>query len=914
MVGPFSLALVAVSIAVAAPRVAWQSKFGGNGQDRVTAAATDSFGNILVVGETTSRDFPATTLQTRPGGSSLTLDGKPVDIPLSGDVKKILTDRRNLSVTHVLTTTGLLKTTDSAQTWKILYNGLIDDFAVNPANSNVVYLAAAGKVLKTSDGGLSWNPAGDAGPSPVSTVFIDNFSPSLTIDPYHPDTVYWNGLYRSVDGGATWTVLASYAGKLIFDPLRAGVAYRYDFAGLERSIDGGQNWDPIEPPSPIWLGKTSHLLIDPNRAGYLYAIKYLPCQGTPGPIDQTLSRPGLYNPFCNDTRIYRSADDGANWTQVGIFGFFFALGGQPGLAAVYAHDGNNLVRSIDGFKTFTTIANIPRRNISSFGFTATGGVLMGSNASTDLFAAKLDPQGKMLWSTYIGGDNYEIAGGIAAGSDGSVYVTGVSYSTSFGISPDTGSRAAFVTRILPDGKQMVFSKAVAQGFTTPVAIAVDRDGAAYIAGRTLDTLPSTPGAFQHDLSLNLGNNQQAIAENGFVMKLDPAGGVVYATFLGDAGMTAASIAVDDAGTAYVGGSALWKLSASGSLLLGAAFLDGMYFTNVAFDARRGLYASASSSAGNTLMKFDGSTMTMVNSKQVSDDGVLFAQSLAVDSSGNAFLGGKTNGVGVATRGLIEGAGRDGGGFLIKTNADGTSLVYSTYLLADVTALTLGADGNPVVLSAPFSLTKYDEGAPALALRLDAVLDAANLESTPVVTAAKLALTGPGVAAPDTAVFMNDVRIKAPSVVNGALVFEAPAAAVNPVVRVERSGLRSQDVKLASAGSSPSVFSSDGSGKGFALAFNEDGSANSAQVAATSGTMLTIVANGLNPRNALTILVDGAPCAIVATQRTAVDGLPGANDTVTIQLPSDIPGGHHLLQIYDETSLYVKPGRVFFMVQ
>lgn len=59
-------AMCVCSLAPAAPRVAWQSKFGGNGHDRATAAAADRDGNFVVFGETTSRDFPATTLPEVP--------------------------------------------------------------------------------------------------------------------------------------------------------------------------------------------------------------------------------------------------------------------------------------------------------------------------------------------------------------------------------------------------------------------------------------------------------------------------------------------------------------------------------------------------------------------------------------------------------------------------------------------------------------------------------------------------------------------------------------------------------------------------------------------------------------------------------------------------------------------------------
>ena len=908
------VAMFACSLAQGAPRVAWQSKFGGNGHDRVTAAATDREGNLLLLGETTSRDFPATTLQTRPGGSSLLLDGKPVDIPLSGDVRKILTDRSNLSTTHVLTGSGLLKTADSAITWQVIYKGIIDDFAVNPRNSNNVYIIVSGKVLKTMDGGITWNATAAAAPSPVSTVFFFNFTQSLQIDPYHPETIYWNGLYRSVDGGAAWMVLQAYLGKLIFDPLREGVVFRYELGGLEKSIDGGASWTQIDPTSPNWSGATSFLLPDPNRPGFLYAIKSLACQGTPGALEPTLNRPGLYNPPCTDTRLFRSANDGESWTQVGIFGFFFTIGGQPGVAAIYLHDGNKLIRSTDSLKTFTTIAPIARRRVNAFGFTASGGLLIGGNATTDLFAAKLDPQGKMLWSTYLGGDNYEIASGIAAGADGSVYVAGVSYSTSFGITADTGNRAAFVARISADGSKLIYSQPVAQGYTTPAAIAVDRTGAAVIAGRALADFPSTPGAYQHELSINVREGFELIARNAFLMKVSNSGSVIYATYLGDAGTSAVSAAVDDDGNAFACGSAIWKVNSNGSTLLYSLFLNGSYFNALTLDAKRNLYASVGANSGNKLVKLAGDPLSLVYSRAISEDGSPSSESLAVDSRGNAFLAGQTTSAGVITRSVFEGAGRDGGGFLTKVTPDGAGLVYSSYLLSEVTGLTLALDGNPVVLSAPAVVTKFDESDPELSLRLDGVLDAASMESTPLIGRAKIALTGAGLAAMDINIVLNGVPIKPLSADKGRLVFEAPVTAGPAVLHVERSGLRSQDVKLASAESSPTVFSSDGSGKGRALAFNEDGSQNSSMFPASVGSMITFVVNGVNPQNELTILAGGLKCEVVDLWRRAVDGRPGLSDLVTVMLPRDIAGGHHMIQIYDQTSSYARQPRVYIVVE
>jgi hypothetical protein len=62
------------------------------------------------------------------------------------------------------------------------------------------------------------------------------------------------------------------------------------------------------------------------------------------------------------------------------------------------------------------------------------------------------------------------------------------------------------------------------GQTRPFAIAVDRRGNSYVAGVTLAAdFPATPGAFQTSTSAS---------ETGFVVKLDPSGTIVYATYLG----------------------------------------------------------------------------------------------------------------------------------------------------------------------------------------------------------------------------------------------------------------------------------------------------------------------------------------------------------------------------------------------
>src|SRR5262249_2188321 len=86
--------------------------------------------------------------------------------------------------------------------------------------------------------------------------------------------------------------------------------------------------------------------------------------------------------------------------------------------------------------------------------------------------------------------------------------------------------------------------------TTASAIAVDRQGNAYITGKTfVADFPTTPGAFQQSLAADSRSN-------AFVTKLNASGSaLVYSTLLGgkfeDEGR---SVAVDGTGSAYIAGS------------------------------------------------------------------------------------------------------------------------------------------------------------------------------------------------------------------------------------------------------------------------------------------------------------------------------------------------------------------------
>lgn len=103
----------------------------------------------------------------------------------------------------------------------------------------------------------------------------------------------------------------------------------------------------------------------------------------------------------------------------------------------------------------------------------TGGADLGTFGTMDVFVAKLSSAGELVWSTYLGGPNYDRAYAIEVGRDGSVYVAGRAgpgFPTTEGtIQPEfggdtvSGPRAAygkqdgFIAKLAPDGTRLIWA-------------------------------------------------------------------------------------------------------------------------------------------------------------------------------------------------------------------------------------------------------------------------------------------------------------------------------------------------------------------------------------------------------------------------------------------------------------------------
>jgi photosystem II stability/assembly factor-like uncharacterized protein len=202
---------------------------------------------------------------------------------------------------------GVFRSTDGGQTWVALGledTGTIGRILVHPTDPNTLWVAASGKlfgtdphrgVYRSTDGGQTW----------TKTLFVNDSTGvvDLTLNPQNPNTLYaaaWerqrtasnrhygghgSGLYRSTNGGQTWTELTSglpsgadigRIGVVVAPSLPTTVYAFYSDAsgdprGFFRSTDGGSTWAARatvgNSPYEWWFGQ---LRVDPTDANRLY--------------------------------------------------------------------------------------------------------------------------------------------------------------------------------------------------------------------------------------------------------------------------------------------------------------------------------------------------------------------------------------------------------------------------------------------------------------------------------------------------------------------------------------------------------------------------------------------------------------------------------------------------------------------
>src|SRR6266545_1365267 len=185
------------------------------------------------------------------GQNSWTTNG-----PYGGSISAVAIDPLDPRILYTGTDSGLFKSTDEARSWSDtgVSDGFIWATAISSTNPEIVF-ACSGKFVpygdpinnlyRSSNGGETWTavtnglPAGNIGP--------------LALDSTNDAVVYVvvsNRLFRSRDSGSTWSEIGSgsISGSLasvLVDPTAAGVVYLATYTnGIFKSSDAGDAWAP----------------------------------------------------------------------------------------------------------------------------------------------------------------------------------------------------------------------------------------------------------------------------------------------------------------------------------------------------------------------------------------------------------------------------------------------------------------------------------------------------------------------------------------------------------------------------------------------------------------------------------------------------------------------------------------------
>ena len=241
------------------------------------------------------------------------LTWKNVGLPNSEHIGKIVVHPEDGNVVYVASQgplwssggdRGLYRTTDGGTTWtRILHvsdDTGISDLVMDPRDPDVMYASAyqrrrhvwtlinggpEGGIYKTTDGGETWTelerglPSGDIGRI------------GLAVAPTNGNRVYAiveaagdeSGFYRSDNAGASWKKVSSYVSnspqyyqEIVVDPTDADVIYSND-TWFHRSVDGGHTWDRINDGTmhvdnhAVWIDPDdpSHLVVGNDGGVYV---------------------------------------------------------------------------------------------------------------------------------------------------------------------------------------------------------------------------------------------------------------------------------------------------------------------------------------------------------------------------------------------------------------------------------------------------------------------------------------------------------------------------------------------------------------------------------------------------------------------------------------------------------------------
>jgi hypothetical protein len=294
-------------------------------------------------------------------------------------VLAIAIDPRDTSRIYASSQNGIHLSTDRGMTWT-LTNSLpaVTSLVVDPNDSKVIYAASYieshdNSVFKSEDSGLTWKLLLKLGG--VWALSVGSRPTVITVGAGYGDIGAEEGLFQSLDGGATWIQrLDKSIYSLSHDERNPNFIFAAGWGGFYKTTDGGTTWRLTRGEDPVYFGSsvTIHPL-DPN-------IVYGSTAGRPaasyksGDAGETwrritpdvvtlwkivVDRSDVNTAFATqwyastylENGVLRTTDGGATWSALpelaGVSVWALAIDPQNS-KTMYAGTGSGVWRSIDG--------------------------------------------------------------------------------------------------------------------------------------------------------------------------------------------------------------------------------------------------------------------------------------------------------------------------------------------------------------------------------------------------------------------------------------------------------------------------------------------------------------------------------------------------------------------------------------
>jgi photosystem II stability/assembly factor-like uncharacterized protein len=378
-----------------------------------------------------------TLLSWTPIGPAPILNGQtPGNMAVTGRLTGIATDPNDADIIYVAAASGgIWKTTDGGTTWNPLTDGpTVNWGGVQPvthmgavalahSNPDIIY-AGTGEgnfsgdsfygrgVLKSTDAGATWTLMGNS-------VFNRYGISKIAIQPNDPNTVYVTltgsalgltanrNLWRTTDGGVTWSAIGPFAGRSYTDIaidrtdptyqtlfLAAGTTADQPTNGLYKSTDGGASWAlvpglPNNNPSPTNpdAHKVGRISVAVSKIPFFADIVYV-----------SIAYPAVGATSGNLYKVERSFDGGNTWADI-----------TPSINYMGQQGWYDQTITIDPINPFHVIVAGQVRTLETFtaGFSRAGSIALqawtdisagadGNGPHVDHHAGAYDAEGRFL--------------------------------------------------------------------------------------------------------------------------------------------------------------------------------------------------------------------------------------------------------------------------------------------------------------------------------------------------------------------------------------------------------------------------------------------------------------------------------------------------------------------------------------